>query len=109
MGDMVACDACAFEYSAMHRNEDGTYSCPLCESARLRERVERLEAVLRDEHELFEWRGECNAEQPCPACMNLARAGAVWPASRPGGRSPDNALELPAGTTQGPELDPDGE
>ena len=30
------CPECAFSFDAMHENEGGGYSCPLCENERLR-------------------------------------------------------------------------
>lgn len=51
------CPNCAFSFDAVHKNEDGGYSCPNCEEARLRAEVERLkkahEQILRIPYKPF--------------------------------------------------------
>jgi hypothetical protein len=47
-GLLWECPDCAFAFDAMHKDEDGGYSCPVCEVARLTRERRTLEPLLVD-------------------------------------------------------------
>ena len=52
-GDVVTCDNCAFTFDAIHEDEGGGYSCPLCHETELEAENARLRYLLAELHDFL--------------------------------------------------------